>query len=673
MKRGMPRVEVKPDTVAIAGGMDLTTAPMFAKPGTARTAYNYEWAVNGGLEALGGIEPVDGRPAPSQAEYQLLQCDAAITGVSEGDVLTGATSGASGTVIYIDGAMVALCEVTGGTFEAGEDLELSATPVATIADAEPAVDGLLDNRLNKLAADVRQALIGQVPGVGPLRGLAILNGTLYAWRNNAGNTAMAIYKTTTSGWTLVPLGEVLTFSAGSSEYADGETITQGGVSATILRVVLESGTWAGSTAAGRLIITGRTGGNFSAGAAAGGGAATLAGAQVATTLAPNGRVRWAVYGFTAALNKRLYGCDGVNPEFEFDGTAYVPILTGMGSIRAQAVRCHRSHLFYAYRGSLQHSAIGNPYVWSPVFGAAELGFGDTITNLLSIGGATDAAALMVLCANSLHVLYGTSAADWQPVPLSRVNGAKADSAQDIGGVIALDAPGVVRYPATQNFGNFAWDVASMAIQDLAREQDCACSVYAPGRFKYRLFFADGTAISGLPAGRGKYHWSIIDYGRNIVIAETAEIDGVARTFYGDDQGWVYEADRGRSFAGQPITRAVLLQPLSQRSPQTEKTYRDMRIEATTQSACTIRTQGQFFDDEEPSQETTSTPAGRGLQWDITNWDQSYWDAGVAKRFTVPLEGDGTEVAVSIYSEADDELPHTLYGLTINYTPRKLAR
>lgn len=672
MKRGMPQVDVRPDTVAIGGGMDLSVSPMFAKPGTARLAHNYEWAVKGGLEALGGIEPFDGRPSPSAAEYVLLECDADITGVTEGDTLDGGTSGASGTVIYLSGALVALAEVT-GAFVVAEDLELGGTPVGVIANTTPEVDGPTDNVLNKLAADVRQALIGKVPGSGPLRGLAILDGTLYAWRNNAGGTAMAIYKSTTSGWTLVPLGEVLTFSAGSSEYADGETITQGGVSATILRVVLESGTWAGGTAAGRLVITGRTGGNFSGGAAGGGGVATLAGAQVATTLAPNGRVRWDVYGFTAALTKRLYGCDGVNPEFEFDGTAYVPLNTGMGSIRAQDVKCHRSHLFFAYRGSLQHSAIGNPYVWSPVFGASELGFGDTITNLVSIGGATNAAALMVLCANSLHVLYGTSSADWQPVPLSSVSGAKADSAQDIGGVIALDTPGVVRYPATQSFGNFAWDVASMAIQDTAREQDCACSVYVPGRFKYRLFFKDGTAISGLPAERGKYLWSVIDYGRNIVIAENAEIDGVSRTFYGDDQGWVYEADRGRSFAGEPIARAVLLHPLSQRSPQMEKTYRDMRIEATTQSACTIYTQGQFADDEEPSQQQTAPQTGRGLQWDITNWDQSYWDAAAAKRFTVPLEGDGTEVAVSIYSESDNELPHTLYGLTINYTPRKMAR
>lgn len=41
---------------------------------------------------------------------------------------------------------------------------------------------------------------------------------------------------------------------------------------------------------------------------------------------------------------------------------YVPLNTGMGSIRATAVQCHKLHVFFGYRGSLQHSAIGNPYV-----------------------------------------------------------------------------------------------------------------------------------------------------------------------------------------------------------------------------------------------------------------------------------------------------------------------
>lgn len=669
----IPNIRVVPSGTTIAGGMDIVGSPIFSKPGTARIAYNYEWSTGGGLERIGGIEPFDGRTSPSSATYVYLQCSATISGISLGNTVDGATSGASGKVIYLSGAYIAMTRVT-GSFEA-EDLEVGGIVKATVSNAAPAVDGFLDNTLAKLAADDYQADITKVPGSGRVRGVALLNDEVYAWRDNAGATAMVIHKATSSGWTAVSMFHQISFTAGSNDYAEGDTLSQGGVTATVKRVVLESGTWAGGTAAGRLIITVPSGGVFAAGAAAGGGACTLSGASALITLSPGGRVRTDAYTFTASLaDKRLYGCDGVNPEFEFDGTVYVPISTGMGSIRATSVKCHKSHLFFAYRGSLQHSAIGNPYVWSAVFGAGELGTGDTITNLISVGGNTDAAALMVLCQNALAVLYGNSSADWKLDPLSRISGAQADSAQDIGGVVALDTPGVMRYPYTRNFGNFAWDTVSMDIQPIAKEQTCACSVYVSGKFKYRIFFTDGTAISGLPVGKGQFLWSVINYARNIVIAEHGEVDGIARTFYADDNGWVYEADKGRSLAGDTLPYAVKLLPLTQGSPMTEKTYRSMQLEMEAQGACTLYTSGEFNNGEDgASQQTTDPQYGVGLSWDLSNYDQSYWDTSTVGLTTLPLEGYGTRVSISVAGGTDNELPHTLYAVTILYTPRRMTR
>jgi len=672
----MPTVDVRPDSVVIGGGMNLSVPPLFAKPGTARLAYNYEYAVDGGVERVRGLDAFDGRTAPSSAAYVMLQCSATISGISIGDTVEGATSGATGKAIYISDDKIAMTRVT-GTFVV-EDLEVSSVVKATVSNTAPAIDGFVENTIYKLAADDYQADITKVPGSGRVRGLAVLNDEVFAWRDNVGATAMVLHKATTSGWTAVDLGEEVSFTGGSTEYSDGETLTQGGASATIARVVLESGTW-GGTAAGRFIITGRTGGNFSAGASGGGGVATLSGAQTAITLSAGGRVRTDAYTFTAAQSdKRLYGCDGVNREFEFDGTVYVPLSTGMGSIRATSVRCHKNHLFFGYRGSLQHSAIGNPYVWSAVFGASELGTGDEITNLISVGGATAAAAMMVTCRNALFVLYGTSSSDWELLPLSRVSGAQADSAQDIGGVVALDTPGVVRYPATQDFGNFAWDTVSLQIQSLLRGKECVCSVFETNYFKYRLFFSDGTAISGLPKGQREFDWAVLAYGRTIVLAEHAEVAGIARTFYADDDGWVYEADKGRSFAGDSIAYALKLQPLSQRSPMVEKTYRDAQLEMQTTSACTIYTSAEFgsSDAGEPegaTEQITTAQYGAGLVYDLSDYNESYWGVTAVARKMVPVEGDGTNVSLTVAGNSDNEQTHTLFSATVFYTPRRLAR
>lgn len=74
----------------------------------------------------------------------------------------------------------------------------------------------------------------------------------------------------------------------------------------------------------------------------------------------------------------------------------------------------------------------------------------------------------------------------------------------------------------------------------------------------------GRPSASVLVGKGMFEWSVINYGRNIVLAEHGEIDGVARTFYADNNGWVYEADKGRSLAGDPLPYAIKLLPLTQR-------------------------------------------------------------------------------------------------------------
>ena len=266
MMQRMPNTRVQPDGTTIAGGMDIVGSPIYAKPGRARIAYNYEWSTGGGLERIAGIEPFDGRPSPSAAVYVYLECSATIAGISLGDTVDGATSGASGKVVYLSGAYIGLTRVT-GSFEL-EDLEVSAVVKATLSNLSPAVDGFLDNTLAKLAADDYQADITKVPGSGRVRGVAILNSEVYAWRDNAGATAMAIHKATSSGWDEVEMFHQISFTAGSTEYEEADTLTQGSATSTVKRVVLESGSWGAGTAAGRFIITAPSGGVFSAGAGA---------------------------------------------------------------------------------------------------------------------------------------------------------------------------------------------------------------------------------------------------------------------------------------------------------------------------------------------------------------------------------------------------------------------
>lgn len=758
----MPQVQQQVEPVGLGAGVDIATPELGAKPGTLRFAYNYEPDLDGGLTRVGGIERYDGHEEPDLARFSLLRLSQAPAGLVLGNTLSGQTSLATGVVIYIDDKLVAVTRVV-GTFAEGEQVHKGGPALAVVADVSPAVTGELDNELAKLAAAEYRTSIAALPGGGPVRGIEILGETVYAWRDNQADTALITYKATPTGWQEVIMPYELPFSAGSSEYEEGESVTQGGVSAVVRRVVLESGSWSAGTAAGRLIVAQPSGGSFAPGAAAGGGACTLLGTAqqvrmltasstlyaveftggsaeyshgsaliqgsvsaivrmvlrqsgswagtaagillveapvggsfvagattggggACTIVGPQqqielqalGVVRTDVANFSASLSTTaVYGCDGVNREFELRDDILVPLNTGSGWVRATAVRAHKSHLVLGYRGSISHSSIGSPYQWTAVLGAAELGTGDTVTDMVPVGGESTAAALMVLCRNSLFVLYGNSAADWNLVALSvGKSGAMAGTAQDAGGVVALDRPGVVRYPASQAFGNFAWDVLTRKLNAIAAGQRGIASVFVPERSLYRVWLADGTMLSGLVGPAGPGEWTVCNYGRNIKCAASREMGDRTRTFVGDGDGWVYETDVGRSFAGERILCAARLSTLMQRSPYVVKQYSGAELEIEARSASQLSIYAEFSEQDGQSDPTLPfefIQPGGGLIWDVGKWDSAYWDVSARARRAFPLEGEGLGITVTIGSNADNELPHTLRALSIQYTPRRQVR
>jgi len=356
----LPKVQY--ELITLGGGLDLVTPLLSLPPGVARTAVNFECSITGGYTRIAGYERFDGRPSPSDAIYSTLT--AAITGsIAAGNTITGATSGATGVVFLVSGSTVAYTKAT-GTFTAGETINVGGVGQGTVTALGPAtpLTSQQSAQYLNLAADVYRADIGAVPGSGPIRGVAYYSGVVYAWRDNAGGTALAMYKSSVSGWTAVPYGFEMSFINGTIALVDGNTITgqTSGATATIKRVVLESGSWSGNDAAGRLIFASVTG-TFQAGENLRIGSTTHAhagGAQTAITALPNGRVETVVANFGGNVNTtRLYGCDGVNRAFEFDFVqqVYVPISTGMADDRPNHIAFHKSHLFLSFGSSRARS------------------------------------------------------------------------------------------------------------------------------------------------------------------------------------------------------------------------------------------------------------------------------------------------------------------------------
>jgi hypothetical protein len=317
-----------------------------------------------------------------------------------------------------------------------------------------------------------------------------------------------------------------------------------------------------------------------------------------------------------------------------------------------------------------------------VLGAGELAVGDTLTNLTVVSGSETNGALMVSCKNSAWALYGPDATGaFRFVQVSQEAGAQANSAQEIAGaVMAFDLDGFTRYSPMQDFGNFAYESSSRAIDPLVRNAGVLCSVLVKNKAIYRCFFNDGLFVSGTVEGN-KFAWMPCTYNRVIHCAVGAEINGRYRVFYGDADGWVLEADVGRSFDGEEVFAAMRLSSQNQRSSLTEKQYRHAEVQIEAESAFELSLAAEFDDSQATSAGVTTSNLtvdstrvyGAGLFYDFNSWDRAYWDVALANRLRFPIHGKGRSVSLLIQSTSTNEQPHTLKMNQIIYSPRRLAR
>lgn len=671
------------DLIRLAGGLDQITPTLSLPPGVARRAANFECSITGGYTRIAGYERFDGRTSPSSALYLILVCD--ITGtVTVGDSVTGSSSSATAKVIAVDGNNVVLTRVV-GDFVAGELLNISGNFEAEITTVQgPSANGLEDATYKALAADEYRTDIQAVPGSGSVLGVSLYDGVVYAWRNNAGASAADMYKSSAAGWVKVNFGHELEFDTGSAAINDGDTVTgsTSGATGVVARVVLESGTFAGGDAAGRLILSSTTG-TFAASENLQVSAATKAvcgGAAAQITLAKDGRFETVVANFGGGTtNYKMYGCDGKNRAFEFDGTTFVPIRTGMAVDKPQHIAFHKQHLFLSFDASLQFSALGDPHVWTPLLGAGELAMNAQITNLLPLPGDQSSGALAVYTRSDTSVLYGTSSANFQLSAFNTGTGALAYTAQNMDQAYVLDDRGIMSLGTSLNFGNFLPASLTMNIRPFVEQRLSKACASTVNRIKgqYRVFFNDGTAVY-LTVLNGKVLGSMpIQFLRPaLCTTEGEDATGGAISFFGSNDGFVYQMDKGTSFDGTAIAANLNLVYNSTKSPRVLKRYRKASVELTGDSYAEIA----FGYDlgyrttaiEQPA-DVAYTNDLRSAFWDEMTWDNFVWDGSDISPSEVEVQGTAENMAIRISSVSALFQPFTVNNIIVHYTPRRGLR
>ena len=681
MAAGMPPVQY--NLIQLQGGLDLVTPTLSLPPGVARDAVNFEVSITGGYTRIAGYERFDGRASPSAATYTAFTvADGSTLAVGNSFINVDGTK--SGTIVGLNGNIVFYTKAV-GTFVVNDSILVGGTLKTTVASLDVASPGDPATAAQYLAnsADVYRQDIAAVPGSGPIRGVVFLHDTqvVYAWRDNVGATAMQIYASSGSGWTLVPLGFEMPFDTGSVQLFDGDTITgqSSGATAVIKRVVTSSGSWTAHTAAGYLVFASVTG-TFSAGENLRIGTTTYAhatAAQAAITLNPGGTVDTVIENF--GTYTRVYGADGVNYGFEFDGSVYVNIRTGMTVDKPNHVAVHKQHLFFSFGASIQFSGIGAPYVWSPIVGAGEIALNKYVTSFLIQPGDQSTGAMAIYSDDNTYILYGSSSANFNLVSYNIGTGAKAFTTQNVNVSYSFDDRGVINMATTLNFGNFDSASLTMNLRPFIQTHRNLATASGVNREKgqYRVFFSDGTGLY-VTLANGKYMGSIpVQFAHPVVcMAEGERPDGAETAFFGSTNGMVYRLDAGTSFDGAAIPANLTLVFNGIGSPRLLKRFRRGSMEVTGNGFAQftfgydLAYSSTYIGQES---QVTYTNSFVPSAWDSVSWDAFTWDGRTLAPSEVEMKGTAENIAIRIASSSAICDPFTINSIILHYTPRRGLR
>ena len=735
MARGINRLPPRRTHVQmLRGGLDTDTPPWQVDSGRIASGRNFEIDVAGGYRDIEGYERFDGRPSPSEASYLTVLPLGATE--SPDDPLVILTTpirvrfGNAGSLKYAwriatKGALQIFAELNNENWQTlkpiptltnGETLYESANNAGITWTATSHVVGrwglndlVLPSeglRAKAASADRRRIRIRQVPGTGPVRGVWMYGNDVFAARDHTDGTHLRVYKATSNGWSNLFVGvkpiKVIRFTTGRRTSGTAATpqgaithVTQGGHDYTgklnsndpapFMRQ--QSGSWVTGDATGVIIFHRKTSvqdGAASVTATNFVGSMTIEGSTF--TLKPGGRIETDTGDF--GYGDRVYGVDGVNPCFEFDGESMLQISSGRSHDAPNHVKTHVNHLFLAFGRWLQHSGVGNPYDFSALAGAAELVMPNDITAMNIEPGEHGNAALSVFTRHRISILYGTAPTGtegWELIEYRREVGAYAGTVQEILQTAFLDDAGVRYLETVQAFGSFHHATLTEHLQtyinELLAKSAPVGSCVIRSKNQYRVFFGDGDAIY-MTFREGRLVGAmpiLLEKVVNVIHSGESE-GGAERVFFGagGNDGYVYEMEKGPSFDGADIVAFFRTHPnyTGRRDIGYLKRFVRAVVQASGAGYGEYRVAFAAQIDTNPAAGASSF--SRVAREDLARWDDGIWDVGTWDGSTIgptqiKLSGEGEKISYTVLKRSAWQSTVQFTGLMLEYIPRRMVR
>jgi hypothetical protein len=312
-------------------------------------------------------------------------------------------------------------------------------------------------------------------------------------------------------------------------------------------------------------------------------------------------------------------------------------------------------------------------------GAAEQPVGDVVTGMELQPGSQTSGTMMVFCRNSSHVLYGTSAADWNLVSMHSPIGAREYSIQSMADVYAFGDMGVYALSASQAYGNFEHTSLTHNIRRYISDRltQVSCSTLDRLKGQYRIFFNDGsglyiTIINGKVLGSMPTLFPVVP----VVTLEYTLSTGRLVKYFGGSDGHLYKMDSGTSFDGGKINAYAVLNWNAKHGRRVLKRFRKASVEISGGGfmsydfgyALGYQTQQKI----QPTPEIYDVNF-RPSYWDTFTWDNFFWDGVLLYPSELEVQGSAENIQFTLASNSAEYEPFVFSQIAVHYTTRRGLR
>jgi len=319
-----------------------------------------------------------------------------------------------------------------------------------------------------------------------------------------------------------------------------------------------------------------------------------------TGLVPDGAYNFSNENINGS--EMMYGASGVHKLFQWDGTTWTDLTTGMTVDTPDYVLGFKKHLFAASDTDLHNSSLGDATTWAAITGATQIQMETPITGLQRLTGGR----LGIWSRNSMGILDGSVAADFVVTNMSQYGnsmGAIAGTLQQLGSrVYFMDDRGVTDFRTAQEFGDYIDATISTDIQPTieSKKDTVVTSVTIKNKTQYRVFFSDKTGIIATFRGHRLSGWTKFQLPLQVTtICNTEDTNGAERIYFGSTDGYIYEMESGSSFDGAAIDSFLLIAPVHLGSPFHSKRFRRAQFDMQAEGVVSIQGKPVFYNRDGP--------------------------------------------------------------------------